>query len=269
MRHCSGCLWWAVDTGGADADLTLGVGGHGSGGSDLRHRRHRPVGTTAAFETYDPAIDRWEELPPLPEAIHHLAAAATDDRIYVTGGSTDLLFSEIANRAWAYDPRARTWTRIADLPAPRAAHGMAAMEGKLYVVGGVGPASKELWIYDPVTDRWDAARAVLPTQREHLTVTVLDSKLYVAGGRWAESGNLAAFEIYDSSLVRGLADRICPFRGAGLRPACLTDTFTSRAANRSRLAAPSASMRRTTPRLPGGPHSPVCPPHAMAWGRPW
>jgi N-acetylneuraminic acid mutarotase len=98
------------------------------------------VGTTAAFETYDPAIDRWEELPPLPEAIHHLAAAATDDRIYVTGGYTDLLFSEIANRAWAYDPRARTWTRIADLPAPRAAHGMAAMEGKLYVVGGVGPA---------------------------------------------------------------------------------------------------------------------------------
>jgi hypothetical protein len=65
-------------------------------------------GTTAAFETYDPAMERWEELPPLPEAIHHLAAAATDNRFYVTGGYTDLLFSEITNRAWAYDPRPRT-----------------------------------------------------------------------------------------------------------------------------------------------------------------
>jgi N-acetylneuraminic acid mutarotase len=154
-------------------------------------------GTTAAFEIYDPATDRWEELPPLLEAFHHLAAAATDDRIYVTGGYADLLFSEITNRAWAYDPRARTWTRIADLPAPRAAHGMAAIEGKLYVVGGVGPDSKELWIYDPATDRWDAERAVLPTQREHLTVTVVGGKLYAAGGRWDDRGNLAALEIYD------------------------------------------------------------------------
>ena len=38
-------------------------------------------GTTAAFEAYDPAMDRWEELPPLPEAVHHLAAAATNERI--------------------------------------------------------------------------------------------------------------------------------------------------------------------------------------------
>jgi hypothetical protein len=54
-----------------------------------------------------------------------------------------------------------------------------------------------LWIYDPATDQRDAAQAALPPQSEHLTVTA-DSKRYVAGGRWAESGNLAAFEIYDS-----------------------------------------------------------------------
>jgi N-acetylneuraminic acid mutarotase len=154
-------------------------------------------GTTAAFEAYDPVTDRWEELPPLPEAAHHLATAATDDRIYVTGGYTNLLFSEITDRAWAYDPRARRWARTADLPAPRAAHGMAAIEGKLYVVGGVGPGSKDLWIYDPATDRWDVARAALPIQREHLTVTVLDGKLYAIGGRWGDRGNLAALEIYD------------------------------------------------------------------------
>jgi hypothetical protein len=141
-------------------------------------------GTTTAFEAYDPATDRWEELPPLPEAVHHLAAAATNDRIYITGGYTNLLFTEITDRAWAYDPRERKWVRIADLPAPRAAHGMAAIEGKLYVVGGVGPTSEDLWIYDPGRERWEAAPAALPTQREHLTVTALESKLHAIGGRW-------------------------------------------------------------------------------------
>jgi N-acetylneuraminic acid mutarotase len=57
-------------------------------------------GTTAAFKAYDPATDRWEELTPLPEAVHQLAAVATDDRIYVTGGYTNLLFTDITDRAW-------------------------------------------------------------------------------------------------------------------------------------------------------------------------
>jgi Kelch motif len=154
-------------------------------------------GTTAAFQAYDPATDHWEELPPLPEAVHHLAAAATNERIYITGGYTNLLFSEITDRAWAYHPGARRWAQITDLPAPRAAHGMAAIEGKLYVVGGVGPASEDFSIYDPATERWEAARAALPTQREHLAVTVLDGKLHAIGGRRGDRGNLAALEIYD------------------------------------------------------------------------
>src|SRR5919106_273099 len=133
----------------------------------------------------------------------------------------DLLFSEITNRAWAYDPRARTWTRIADLPAPRAAHGMAAIEGKLYVVGGVGRDSKALWIYDPATDRWDAARAVLPTQREHLTVTALGGELYAVGGRWDERGNLAVLEIYDPAAGRWARGPDLPTPRSGLTSAVL------------------------------------------------
>jgi Kelch motif len=66
----------------------------------------------------------------------------------------------------------------------------------LYVAGGVGPDSKVLWIYDPAADRWDAARAALPTQREHLTVAALEGKLYAVGGRWGDRGNLATVEIY-------------------------------------------------------------------------
>lgn len=224
--------------------------------------------TAAAFEAYDPATDRWEELP-LPKAVHHLAAAARNERIYITGGYTNLLFSEITDRAWAYDPRAQRWARIADLPAPRAAHGMAAIEGKLYVVGGVGPESEDLWIYDPATERWDVARAALRTQREHLAVTVLDGKLHAIGGRWGTEAILQPSRSMTRPQARGPMARICRPRGAGLRPACLTDTCTSRAASHSRWAARSASMRRMTRRHPDGPRSPVCPRRAMAWRRPW
>ena len=142
------------------------------------------LGTTTAFEAYDPALGSWEELPSLPEAVHHPAAAAMVDRLYVAGGYTDLGFSAMSRHAFAYDPEARTWTAVADLPAPRAAHAMAVLAGKLYVVGGVGPGSEDVWVYDPATDRWDGLRAPLPTSREHLAVAELDDKLLVVGGRW-------------------------------------------------------------------------------------
>jgi N-acetylneuraminic acid mutarotase len=177
----------------------------------------------------------WTRAAPMPTARSELTAAALDGRIYLAGGiaqwerrrpSRPTTPPQTAGRSCRLCPRRfttsqlqprtsgstslaatptycsarsreRRWARIADLPAPRAAHGMAAIEGKLYVVGGVGPGSKDLWIYDPATDRWDVARAALPRQREHLAMTVLDGKLHAIGGRWEDRGNLAAHEIYD------------------------------------------------------------------------
>jgi N-acetylneuraminic acid mutarotase len=93
---------------------------------------------------------------------------------------------------------------------------MAAIEGELYVVGGVGPDSKELWIYDPATNRWGAERAVLPTQREHLTVTVVRGKLYAVGGRWDDRGNLAILEMYDPATGRWIREPDLPTPRSGL-----------------------------------------------------
>jgi N-acetylneuraminic acid mutarotase len=121
----------------------------------------------------------WARAAPMPTSRSELAAAALAGRIYVAGGiaqwGTTAAFE-------AYDPATDRWEEL---------------EGRLYVVGGVGPASEEIWVYDPAMDSWEAAPAPLPTQREHLAVTVLDGKLYAVGGRWGDAGNLAALEIYD------------------------------------------------------------------------
>jgi N-acetylneuraminic acid mutarotase len=178
-------------------------------------------GTTTAFEAYDPALGSWGELPSLPEAVHHPAAAATVDRVYPTGGYTDLRFSAMSQRAFAYDPEARMWTAIADLPAPRAVHAMAVLSGKLHVVGGVGPGSEDVWVYDPATDRWDGLRAPLPTRREHLAVAVLDDKLLVVGGRWGDAGNLATLETYDPATGRWTRGPDMPTARSGLTAGAL------------------------------------------------
>ena len=227
------------------------------------------LGTTAAFEAFDPATDHWEELPPLPEAVHHLAAAATDKRVYVTGGYTNLLFSEITKRAWAYDPGARRWIGIADLPGPRAAHGMAAIEGRLYVVGGVGPDSEEIWVYDPATDRWEAAPAPLPTPREHLTVTVLDGKIYAIGGRWEDRGNLAALEIFDPATGTWTRGPDLPTPRSGLTAGVLNGHIHVTGGESLSLGRTFGEHEAYDPTTAKhGPRSPVCPRRAMAWRRP-
>ncbi len=44
------------------------------------------LGTTAAFEVFDPKTKTWHKLAPLPQPHHHLAMATANGRIYVTGG---------------------------------------------------------------------------------------------------------------------------------------------------------------------------------------
>ena len=151
----------------------------------------------------------------MPEAVHHPAAAATGDRVYISGGYTDLGFSAMSRHAFAYDPEARTWAAIADLPAPRAAHAMAALAGKLYVVGGVGPGSEDVWVYDPAADQWDVLRTPLPTKREHLAVAVLDGKLLVVGGRWGTPAIWPRSRPTTRPPAAGRAAPICPRPAAG------------------------------------------------------
>ena len=74
---------------------------------------HRAVRYDDGLRVLRSTLGSWQELPALPEAVHHLAAAATADRVYIAGGYTDLRFSAMSRHAFAYDPEARTWTAIA------------------------------------------------------------------------------------------------------------------------------------------------------------
>lgn len=150
----------------------------------------------STFEVYDPVADVWMTLADMPQGLHHLAIAALDGKIYISGGFDDD-FDPDVNALYAYDVSTNRWEVRASMPDTRAAHFMVALIGRLYVVGGVGPANTALWIYDPALDQWTTGPEPLPTQREHLTAAVLNDQLYVIGGRWPSVGNLAVLERYD------------------------------------------------------------------------
>lgn len=138
-------------------------------------------GTTDAVDAYSVAKDVWIDLPDLPEARHHAAAASVDDRAYVTGGGSSVLDWEPHDDAWVLIPDADRWQRIDALPEGRLGHDMVSFDGKLYVIGGDGHTTRVL-IYDPETG-WSTGAAQPGEERDHLKAVVVENEIWALGGR--------------------------------------------------------------------------------------
>jgi len=146
----------------------------------------------SSVERYDPSTNQWRFVVPLPEPLHHAAAASVGSSIYVVGGYRSLAF-DATDSVYRYDTTTDRWHSMARLPAPRAALAAAAIDGKVYAVGGV-PGGNQLTAYDPLTDRWTTL-ASMPTRREHLAAVGALGQLFAISGRL--QGNVSAFECYD------------------------------------------------------------------------
>lgn len=146
------------------------------------------VGVLATVQRYDPAADRWEELPPMPTARQLASAAAVDGKLYVAGGvdlvsGRQTLFSTVEE----YDPSTSRWRARTSMPTARYGAGLVgASNGTLYAIGGSTTASDQLDVveqYDAARDLW-TARASLPTARtERVPAVALGDDVYVPGGQ--------------------------------------------------------------------------------------
>lgn len=140
---------------------------------------------------------RWHTLAPFPEPAWELEGVECNGKIYLIGGLTNSWGARsgwIPNRmVYAYDPKADLWTRKTQIPA--VLHHMAITEydGMIYGFGGYktpeqGPDDWEpvasAWKYDPSADSWSAI-APLPVPRGAAAASVLNGKIYIAGGSFA------------------------------------------------------------------------------------
>lgn len=151
------------------------------------------MGTTVVdlVERYDPAAESWDTTAPLPEAMHHINAAAIGGRIYVAGFLQTLQFTANA-RMFVYDPDADSWSDGTELPPGREAgsSGVAVSDGRMFVFGGLQgsqPVATAQY-FDPATDSWTPI-ADVPGARDHLVGASVDDQVFAVGGRGGGIGS--------------------------------------------------------------------------------
>jgi serine/threonine protein kinase/N-acetylneuraminic acid mutarotase len=175
----------------SDGKLVYAVGGT-NGIADL-----------ATVEAYDPAADTWTTLPELATARSDFGVAVADGRLVAVGGESA---GQVLTSVAALDLAMQTW---ADLPGMGTArHGMAvAAVGKsVYAIGGstgtgdgsVTSSAEALKLAPRKSQPASQWRSLpnAPTARLQMAFTVLDGKIWVAGGMLHGAG-LQTVESYD------------------------------------------------------------------------
>ncbi|HTQ17955.1 Kelch repeat-containing protein, partial [Mycobacterium sp.] len=96
-------------------------------------RRIEVTSNTAAVQRFDPAADRWVQLPAAPGKVSDCGAAIVGGRLIVAGGES---IGTVFRTVWAYDLASSTWAVLPSLAAPRHGLGVAAIGSTLYAIDG-------------------------------------------------------------------------------------------------------------------------------------
>ena len=166
---------------------------------------------------YDPAVDAWKALAPMPSKRGAAVAAAAGGKLYVIGGATTVPGAKepgilgtrphsVVATVEEYDPATNSWRARSAMPTPRNHAAVGAVNGKIYVIGGrLGAAFitgsvnnlDTVEEYDPATDTWGLPRARMPTARSAVAYAVRDGRIYVAGGEYQDARLAAAYRVLE------------------------------------------------------------------------
>jgi Kelch motif len=145
----------------------------------------------AEVEAFDPRLDRWAPVAPLPEPRYNLALLALGGRLYAVGGSG--ADRRPSTSVFVYDPGPDRWVPGPALPEPLSNFGAAVYQDRrihaLY--------HRQHLVYDPRRPRWERARP-MPTSRHGLGLLEAGGRLYAVGGCSEEpQRDLADVEVFD------------------------------------------------------------------------
>ncbi|MDP9076084.1 MAG: hypothetical protein M3O71_01545 [Bacteroidota bacterium] len=156
-------------------------------------------GTNSMFDCYDPATDKWTSLPDAPHIRDHSMAVVVGDKLYAIGGRNTSLhdannfmsfFDKVVLDVDCYDFKTGKWSTLdAKLPLGTGGGTAVNLDNKIYYIGGEratatkpnGP-QKDVFVLDPSTQNQWAKAAGLNMARNGVGGTVLDHKIYIAGG---------------------------------------------------------------------------------------
>ncbi|KAJ0000176.1 hypothetical protein NQD34_012018 [Periophthalmus magnuspinnatus] len=150
---------------------------------------------TASVERFNSMFNQWESMAPIPEAVLHPAVAATNQRIYMFGGE-DAMQNPV-RLIQVYHIARNMWSKMENRTVKNVSAPAAVIDDKIYIIGGY---TRRMIAYDTKSNRFIKC-ANLKERRMHHSVSVLNNKLYVTGGRYINSHDVIqdsdAFESYD------------------------------------------------------------------------
>jgi N-acetylneuraminic acid mutarotase len=156
-------------------------------------------GTTNMFDEYDPTTQRWTALPDAPHIRDHSQATVVGDKLYAVGGRNTSLhdadnfmsfFDKVVLEVDCYDFKTGKWTTLnARLPMGSGGGTLVNFNNKLYYMGGERATAttpnrpqKDVYCLDPANPQKWMPVANLNLARNGTSATVLNGKIYLAGG---------------------------------------------------------------------------------------
>ncbi len=147
---------------------------------------------STTFDVYNYQAKTWSQISnSAPQEFNHFQALEHKGLIWVIGAfKTNSFPNELpADNVYAYNPVENVWIQGPEIPSgrKRGSAGLVVHNDKFYVIAGntIGHNGGFIpWFdeFDPVTGVWTSLPDA-PRARDHFHATVLDDKLYVAGGR--------------------------------------------------------------------------------------
>lgn len=182
---------------------------------------------------FDPATNKWEPLPDLPEGRSSHDAVVVGDRLVVVGGWR--MNGADAKPTWHENilvldlgQKEAKWVTLKQ-PFKRRALTATAFQDKVYIIGGMDHhhgIHLAVDIYDPATDDWSAGPDLPGSERngfspascvcdQHLFVNTADGKVWRLsdqGDAWQEAGHVAEPRIVHRMI--GFGERLVVVGGA-------------------------------------------------------
>lgn len=142
------------------------------------------------IDIYDVSTHSWSQGTQPPFELHHLQAVELDGLVYALGGFTGSWPNETPlTHVLIYDVTEGRWAIGPEIPKhrKRGAAGVVAHNSKIYLINGLIDGHTSGWVnwldeFDPYTNTWRELPNA-PQARDHFQATVIDNKIYVAGGR--------------------------------------------------------------------------------------
>jgi N-acetylneuraminic acid mutarotase len=138
---------------------------------------------------YDPKLNKWTELKPLPRPLAYGSMVDADGSLYLIGGSDE---KNIYRDVYRLD--GENWVRISELPRPLVYTNSVSVGSRIYVVGGGGSlsdatqAANSMWMFETRKGDWSKLESIPSPQRVYHTTAAFGTKIFVFGGSTLKPG---------------------------------------------------------------------------------